>query len=280
MTTPSVSLIVLNYNTRDLTLACLGRFAETATASGWQLLVVDNASTDDSAAIIAAHYPYVEVIRSPANRGYAAGNNLGLRCATGEYVLLLNSDVIVGYGELAALVAALADVPQVAAMSAGLRTADGTAQAFAFGADPSPYELLRRSAARLVGRSAAPNWEMPTAQAVDWVSGACVCIRHAAIRQVGLLDEDFFLYFEDADWCRRMRQAGWRIVYNPTIRVTHLGGTSQPQRTVANRHYYTSLIHYYGKHYGPWAAGLLRLAVRIYASIKPSPAALPPAPHR
>lgn len=263
MTPPSASIVLLNYNTRDLTIACLDRLLPDTATQGWQLIVVDNASNDGSADAIAARFPTVEIIRSDVNRGFAAGNNLGIRHATGDALLLLNSDVIATHAQLATLISYLHRHTQVAAVSAGLRTADGLAQAFAYGDDPSPTYLLRRGLGRLWGNHALHNWDITAPLAVDWVSGACLCVRRQAIEQVGLLDETFFLYFEDADWCRRMRQAGWKIIYNPTVQVTHLGGSSQPRREIANRHYHTSLLLYYRKHYSCAATFLIRMAVTV-----------------
>lgn len=266
--TPLLSIVLLNYNTRELALASLARLVPAAGARGWQLLVVDNASTDGSADAVARSFPGVALIALTENRGYAAGNNRGLEAATGDAVLLLNSDVLVGTEELQALADFLKSHPAVGAVSAGLRAADGAAQAFAFGGDPSPGYLLRRGIGRLLRLPPLHNWAVTQPLAVDWVSGACVCVRRAVIEQIGGLDEGFFLYFEDVDWCRRMREAGWRVVYNPTVQVVHLGGQSQPARRVANRCYGESLRYYYRRYYGPlWTAligGLLAVYTRLF----------------
>ena len=258
--TPPVSLVLLNYNTRALTLESLARLAPDALALGWQVIVVDNASADGSADAVGAAFPAVQLLRLRENRGYAAGNNRGLEVAQGDFVVLLNSDVLVGVAGLQALVDYLAGNPAVGAVSAGLRTAEGAAQAFAFGSDPSPAYLLRRGIGRLLALPPLHSWDTYEPLAVDWVSGACVCVRREVIEQIGGLDEGFFLYFEDVDWCRRMREAGWQVVYNPTVSVVHLGGQSQPERRVANRHYAESLARYYDKWNGRvWGRAIRRL---------------------
>ena len=264
---PPVSIILLNYNTRDLTLASLARLVPVASRLGWQVIVVDNASTDGSADAVAAAFPTVTLLRLTENRGYAAGNNRGLEVATGKAVILLNSDVLVGVAELQALVDYLDTNPEVGAVSAGLRTATGEAQAFAFGDDPSPFYLLRRGLGRLFRLPALHNWAVTEALAVDWVSGACLCVRREVIEQIGGLDETFFLYFEDVDWCKRMRLVGWRVVYNPLVQVIHLGGQSQPARWVANRHYSESLRYFFHKYYGPVPTGLLSVALTVYTRL-------------
>ncbi len=265
------SVVILSYNTRELTLDCLAHFAEPILDRGWQVILVDNGSTDGTAEAVAARFPRVQLIPSPENRGYAAGNNRGLRQARGEVVILLNSDVQTTPEALQALVDYLAAHPDVAAVSAGLRTPDGQPQAFAFGDEPRPSYLLRRGLGRLLGRAPLHDWAVDHPVDVDWVSGACLAVRRAALAQVGLLDEGFFLYFEDVDWCLRMRRAGWRVVYHPGIPVVHLGGASEPGRSAANRLYYQSMARFYRKHYGRlwgWAIHALGLGYRLLLGAK------------
>lgn len=263
MTVP-VSVVILSYNTLALTLDCLARFADPALEQGWQVILVDNGSTDGTAQAVAARFPGVEVIRVPENQGYAAGNNRGLVQARGEAVILLNSDVEATPEALQALVDYLNAHPDVAAVSAGLRTPDGQPQAFAFGDEPAPGYLLRRGLGRLLGRAPLHDWAVDHPVDVDWVSGACLAVRRQALEQVGLLDEGFFLYFEDVDWCLRMRRAGWRVVYNPSIQVIHLGGASEPGRSTANHLYHESLVRFYHKHYGRMWGATVRLSVTMY----------------
>jgi GT2 family glycosyltransferase len=266
--TCSASMIILSYNTRTLTLGCLAQFTDALAVAGWQIIVVDNASTDGTAAAVRSTFPAVQVIIAPANRGYAAGNNLGLRAARGETLILLNSDVIVAPATLIALVDYLARHPDVGAVSAGLRTVSGAAQAHAFGREPTLGLLLWRNAARLFGRAESERWDVDRPITVDWVSGACLAVRAAAVAQAGLLDERFFLYFEDVDWCRRLRAAGWRVVYDPTVSVTHLGGASQTQTATGSPHYNQSLIAYYRKHYGATQTALVAGLLRAYGLLQ------------
>ena len=274
MTTPTpppacpASTIILSYNTRDLTLDCLARFTPALSAAGWQIIVVDNASTDGTAAAVRRAFPAVQVIIAPTNRGYAAGNNLGLAAARGEMVILLNSDVIVTPAVLTSLVDRLPRQPALGALSAGLGTATGAAQAHAFGRDPTLGVLLRRNLARLRGRAESERWDIDRPIAVDWVSGACLAVRAAAIAQAGLLDERFFLYFEDVDWCRRFRAVGWRVVYDPTVTVTHLGGASQTQTAGGSPHYDHSLIVYTRKHSGALPAALTAGLLAVYGLLR------------
>jgi len=262
--TPPISVVVLTYNTRDLVLHCLGMFCADAIRDGWQIIVVDNGSTDGTAQAVAEQFPDVEIVRNEHNLGYAAGNNRGLRRANGDCVILLNSDVLADAASLRALCRYLQAHSQVGAVSAGLRTANGQPQAYAYGGDPSPGYLLKRNVRRWLGLKPLHDWAVSEPIDTDWVSGACVAVRREVFEQVGLLDEQFFLYFEDIDWCLRMRHAGWQVVYNPIISVTHLGGASEPQRTTANRFYYESMIAFYRKHYGDAWATVLRTLLGIY----------------
>lgn len=264
MASPSVSVIVLSYNTRNLTLTCLEHFAPEALATGWEVIVVDNGSQDGTASAVNRKFPQVKVVRSEENRGFAAGVNLGLAQAQGEAILLINSDVLASFAALSALPAFLDAHPQVGALSPRLCTREGAPQAFAYGGDPTLGYLLRRGLHRLLGRGPLHDWAIETPIEVDWVSGACLCVRRETLEQVGLLDERFFLYFEDNDWCLRMRRAGWKVMYVPTVAVVHLGGRSEPERRAAGRHYRESLRYFYQKHYAPPATWLLSAALGVY----------------
>lgn len=262
---PPVSVIVLSYNTCDLTLTCLAQFAADAAAAGWQVIVVDNGSQDETTAAVAQVYPQVEIVRSEQNRGFAAGNNLGLVRSQGNAVILMNSDVLAPFSTLAALPLYLEQHPAVGALSPRLLTQDGAPQAFAFGGDPTLRYLLKRGQRRLLGRPPLHDWAVASPIDVDWVSGACMCVRRAAVEQIGTLDEQFFLYFEDNDWCLRMRKGGWKVMYVPACAVVHLGGRSEPRRRAASRHYRDSLRRFYHKHYSPAANMLIAGALWGYS---------------
>jgi N-acetylglucosaminyl-diphospho-decaprenol L-rhamnosyltransferase len=261
---PPSSIIVLNYNTRDLTLHCLASFAPALYRRGWQIIVVDNGSSDGSAEAFQAQYPFAEIIRSKRNLGFAGGNNLGLRQSGGQVAFLMNSDVLAAADTLQALAYQFEVQPGLGIISAGLRTTSGEAQAFAYGDDPALDYLLRRGARAILRRGPLHRWDVDQPIETGWVSGACLGIRREVIQQIGLLDERFQLYFEDNDWCLRARQAGWKVIYDPRFTVTHLGGQSQPQRQVANQLYYQSMLKFYAKHYGALAVAALRFYLIPY----------------
>jgi GT2 family glycosyltransferase len=264
MTAFPISVIVLNYNTRELTLRCLASFAPALHQRGWHIIVVDNGSSDGSVEALQAQFPFAEIICSERNLSFAGGNNLGLRRAGGAVVFLMNSDVLAAADTLQALAYQFEVRPDAGAISAGLRTSSGEAQAFAYGDDPTLTYLLRRGSRALLRRGPLHRWDVDQPIETEWVSGACVAVRREVIEQVGLLDERFPLYFEDNDWCLRIRQAGWKVIYDPRFTVTHQGGQSQPQRRVANQLYYQSMIKFYTKHYGAFKTLLLKCLLAPY----------------
>jgi GT2 family glycosyltransferase len=261
---PFLTIVVLTHNTCNLVVQCLENFYDQAVRLGWQVIVVDNGSVDGTAHEITRKFPAVKLIRSERNLGFAGGINLGLRQATGQVIVLMNSDVLASAETLEAAAKALLAQPGVGALSPLLRAPNGKPQAFAFGEDQTPGYLLRRGLKALLGLGPMHRWDVGHPLEVDWVSGACMLVRREVVEQVGLLDERFFLYFEDNDWCLRMRRAGWRILYDPRFEVVHLGGASLPQRHRASQIYYQSLIQFTAKHYGSWKAGLLQILVNGY----------------
>ncbi len=277
---PDLSIIVLSWNVRELLRACLNaltddgrRVTAGAPASSFvlrpssltgELIIVDNASADGSPEMVAAEFPEARLIRNAENLGFARANNIGIAASTGRYVLLLNSDTVVPPGALETLVAFMDAQPQAAACSPRLLQPDGAPQPYAFGCDPTPGYLLCRGLARALFRRPLHDWAVAEPIQADWVSGACLLVRRAAIEQVGGLDEAMFMYFEDNDWCRRMRLAGWQVWYAPTAAITHIGGAGLKQNPAARAAYYRSLAHFYGKHYGPVARALLLPALALY----------------
>jgi GT2 family glycosyltransferase len=267
MTSPFLTIVVLTYNTRDLVLRCLENFYSLAIRWGWQIIVVDNGSTDGTDQAVTEKFPAVELIRSERNLGFAAGINLGLQRAVGQVIVLMNSDVLTSAETLKAAAEALLAQPGVGALSPLLRAPDGKPQAFAFGKDQSPGYLLMRGLKALLGLGPMHHWDVKGPLEVDWVSGACMLVRLEVIQQVGPLDERFFLYFEDNDWCLRMRKSGWRVLYDPRFEVIHLGGTSLPQRYQASQIYHQSLIQFTAKHYGPLKAEVVRILLSGYRAL-------------
>jgi GT2 family glycosyltransferase len=232
-----------------------------------ETIVVDNASEDGSAEELAGRGPEIRVITNSTNRGFAQACNQGLRATTAPCVLFLNPDATVSAGAVEALAARLDADDDVGVVGPLTRDPDGTIQV-STGPDLTPAaEWRQRSLVRAV-RSRRPE-ALREADARHsrehepaWVSGACLMARRQALEAVGGFDEAFFLYEEDADLCRRLRGAGWRVVFTPAAEVRHRLGRSMaraPER--ARLEYHRSHLLYYRKHNGPLARGALRLAL-------------------
>jgi len=238
---PSVSAIVVNWNTRELLRECLGALARQG-SSGWlRIVCIDNGSTDGSVEMVQRGFPSVVLVPNPDNVGFARACNQGIELAMAEdgaeYVALVNSDVVVTPDTISALVAQMADHPEVAAVGPALRLADGRLQVGAAGFAPTAWSgigqflflaALTRGWWRGLfldqGRFVGHTRPVP----VDWVGGACVVARVAAIRQVGMLDGRFFLYGEDIEWGCRMGRSSLSVWYIPRLEVLHRQGGSQP----------------------------------------------------
>ncbi len=258
----SVSIVVVTFNARDDAEACLASVHAHPPRRAWDLVVVDNASTDGTADAIAARWPDVQLVRLPVNMGFAAANNVGIRATAGAFVLLLNSDTLVAEGQLEALCAALDADSRAAAVGPRLVDVEGR-QELSYGRMISPLNEPRQKvkARLLVGGPTPVKTRIETAmrqrQYVDWVSGACLLVRRDAADAVGLLDERYFMYCEDVDFCAALRAAGHLILYTPDVQVTHLRGRSRasaPETTA--RRYRDSQLAFYRKHHPRWARAL------------------------
>lgn len=265
--TPRLSIVIVNFNGRGHLEPCLRSLVDHPSSTPAEIVVVDNASTDGSASAVAG-FPGIRLIRLAANVGFSAGNNAGIRATAGELILLLNNDTVVPAGALDRLVARL-DADRAAAI-AGPRLVDGRGEPeLSFGPMISPLgELRQKLVTGLYARRVWPAtaWvRRATARErhVDWVSGACLLVRRRVAEQVGLLDERFFLYTEDVDFCASVRAAGWKVLFTPAAEIVHLRGRS---RATAPRQmhaaYRRSHVAFYEKHH-PRMVPLLRWYLRI-----------------
>ncbi len=260
-----LSVIVVSFNSRDVLRDTLRSALATLGAAGahppaWELFVSDNASSDGSADMVEREFPSVRLLRNPQNLGFSYGNNQALRLCRGRHVLLLNSDTLPARGLFDGLVDFLDTHPEAGACSPRLVSRDGRPQRFAFGGDPLLPYLLRRLWVRLLFRRDVHDWGTADLQETDWVSGACLAVRREAVQAAGLMDEGFFVYFEDADWCRRIRSAGWKVYYVPALSVVHIGGATLGRSAFSRAQYRQSLRRYRDKHYSGLARWLSRLA--------------------
>jgi N-acetylglucosaminyl-diphospho-decaprenol L-rhamnosyltransferase len=264
---PHLSVVIVSWNTAALLRDCLQSLLAGSTGLNVEIIVVDNASPDDSGALVRREFPTVRLIQNTTNAGYARANNQGIAESRAPCVMLLNSDTQAPPGALAGLLDFVASHPEAGAVGPRLVRPNGSPQPYGFGSDPTIGYLLARGLNRLLRRGYLHDWATPVAQTVDWISGACLLARRAAIDQAGLLDENIFMYFEDNDWCLRMRQAGWKIYLAPQVQIVHLGGQSVAGNPSARRVYAQSLRYFYRKHYSRLSQWLLRWLLPIYQRV-------------
>jgi GT2 family glycosyltransferase len=260
-TTPiDVSIVLVSWNTRQLLLDCLEALPAALGNLRADVWVVDNGSSDGSVAAVQHAYPGVRLIPNLENRGFAAANNQAIRASTGRYVLLLNSDTIPQPGSIAALARFLDQQHTAGIVGARLLNADRSLQ-------PS-WAAFPRTWAEIIGKQRRTRRRYATnndtiAYSVDWVGGACLLIRRTTIEQIGVLDERFFMYCEEMDWCLRAKRRGWQICYLPTACVIHLGGQSSRQASTRMKaELYRSKALFFAKHYGHRRAWLFIMLVR------------------
>jgi hypothetical protein len=258
-----LSAIIVNFNAGAALGATLDSLGEGLAGLDWDAVVVDNGSSDGSEAAAGPNEPRVRLLRLGRNLGFARGVNAGLRATDAPFVLVLNPDCALGPGVGAVLHAELAAHDEVAVVGPRVLNPDGSIQESARG-DPNLLtglfgrtSLLSRIAPDLpvVRRNLAARQAVEAgvdSRPVDWVSGACMLVRRAALEEVGGFDEGYFLYWEDADLCRRLRGAGWATRYVPGAAVVHhVGQSSRTARRVAVRAFHRSAYRYYVTHVAP-----------------------------
>ncbi|MBI3974101.1 MAG: glycosyltransferase family 2 protein [Chloroflexi bacterium] len=263
-----LSVVVVSYNSADLLERCLALIVDEASPQT-EVFVVDNASRDGSAALVRERFPHVRLIANERNAGFGAANNAAIRSSTGRYVALVNPDCVVERGSLARLVAFLDRHPRAAVASGRLRHGDGTFQHSAF-RFPSLaqvffdfFPLHRRLAESGLNGRYPRRWDERSFP-IDHPLGAFFCVRRAAIEQVGLFDEGYFMYAEEVDWCYRFKQAGWEVWHCGEAQATHLGGRSTRQRADAMFiELHKSRYRFYRTHYPVWFTHTARWLVRI-----------------
>jgi N-acetylglucosaminyl-diphospho-decaprenol L-rhamnosyltransferase len=263
-----LSVVIVSWNVRPLLERCLASLVECLDPPALQceITVVDNASTDGSLEAVRRRFPQVHLIAQDTNLGFTGANNIGIAGSRGRHILLLNPDTQVLGAPLARMVAYLDARPDIGALGPRLLFPDGSIQpsrrrfpnlATAFLESTVLQEWFPRN--RVLRRYYVQDRRDDEEQDVDWIVGACMLIRRQAWEQVGPLDEGFFMYSEELDWCRRLKTAGWRVVYVPWVSVIHYEGQSSSQ-VVPARHIYfqSSKIRYFRKHHGRVAAEILR----------------------
>ena len=254
----TLAILIVSYNARADLARCLESLHTPPPQVDHEIVVVDNHSSDGSVDA-ARRWPDVRVIALDANVGFARANNIALRATTSVDVLLLNSDTIVPAGAIDRLVAELDREPDVAIV--GPRLVDGSGNAeLSFGRRMAPFNELRQ---KRLGRSAEGERLTRARHYPDWVTGACLLVRRADAEAVGGLDERFFMYTEDVDFCAAIRARGRRVLFTPDVEIVHLRGRSAASAPAAtNAAYRRSQVAFYEKHHPRWAP-VLKLYLRM-----------------
>lgn len=261
-----LSIVIVSYNTRELLSQCLGSIYQSDFQDGLEVFVVDNGSSDGSAQLVRDKYPQVSLMANQRNVGFAAANNQALKQVSGEFILLLNPDTVLARDACESMVKFLQAHSEVAAVGAKLIGPEGDVQR-SWGSFPNlaghifDYLLFGNLWSRL-----SPMPSKKESFEIDWVSGAALMVKQEVIEKVGVLDECFFMYAEEKDWCWRMKKAGWKIYYLPRAQVVHYGEASTSQ-VVSKMHveFYRSQLKFLSKHYGKIYRCLLRSVMAVGA---------------
>ena len=272
-----LSIVIISWNVRELLRRCLQSIvteARPGSADGVfevdgrevEILVVDNASTDGSSEMVRDEFPRIHLIVNDENRGFTAANNQGLALSRGRHLLLLNPDTEIVGDALATMTGYMQANSEVGALGPRLLNTDGSLQSSRRRFPTLSTALVESTVVqewwddnRILRRYYAADTPDDAVQRVDWVTGACLLVRRQAYERVGGLDEGFFMYSEELDWCKRIKDAGWEVVFLPTATVIHHEGKSSEQ-VVPARHIYfqSSKVRYFRKHHGAFQAGALR----------------------
>jgi len=270
-----VSVIIVNWNTRDLLRGCLRSIYQQTREITYEIFVVDNASHDGSAEMVRSEFPQVHLIANTKNHGFAAANNQGIRWALGRYVLLLNPDTIILDAAIDRCVRYADAHSDVGVVGCQVLEDEGRIQRTGF-SFPTPANLfltlsgLSRAFphSRLRGKPELALWDRDSEEDVDVISGMFMLVRRKAFEQVGLLDDAYFVYTEEADWCYRISRAGWRRVFTPIAKIIHLDGGSKSTSQVSTKMFVQlqkSTMIYFRKNLG-FTAWLLAKGIYIVSN--------------
>ncbi|MCX6375738.1 MAG: glycosyltransferase family 2 protein [Armatimonadetes bacterium] len=264
---PLLSIVVVNWNTRELLRACIRSIYATLDPISFEVIVVDNASDDGSAEMVSSDFPEVLLVRNDENVGFAAANNIGLRRASGEFVMLLNPDTELCPGSVARMLDFIKSRPDVGMVGPKLVCADGALQINGQRFPTFLREVMCLTRLSRVfrryhdSRLAWCREDFDINAEVDALAGACMLVRKTVADGVGLLDESFFLYYEDTDWCCRIKKAGWKIWYLGEAVIIHVCAQSAHRYGIhnANKELHRAQYLYWRKHGKAWQAVTLRV---------------------
>lgn len=264
-----LSILIVTWNSQGTIQGCLNSIQKNCHNLNYEVLAWDNLSTDDTVRIIQTEFPKVQLFKSPQNLGFAGGNNCLLEKANSEFILFLNPDTVIMDNSVTKMLEYLKNNPLVAALGPELLYSDSTFQlsyaTFPNLASEFFTKIYQRAAnqRRSLLLKFLANISAETKE-VDWVSGACMLIRKEVLKEIGKFDENFFLYFEDADLCYRMKSIG-KIIYFPKAQVVHVVGSSTKTQSLQTEYHYRKSQLYYYRLHNSWISNLI---LKLYLSLK------------
>ncbi len=264
-----LSIIIVNWNAKEYLLSCVESICHTE-EKGWEIIVADNDSMDGSGREAKEAFPFIHVIQNRENLGFAKAVNQSLQKASGRYVLLLNPDTRVKNGAIQQLVSFMDGCSDAGIAGAQLLNPDGSKQNSIANFPSLATELLNKSLLRGLFPKRFPGKERDYSDPieVDSVIGACMMVRRRALDEVGILDEDYFLFLEETDWCYRMKKVGWKVHHVPGAEIYHFQGKSaQIEKKRARVEYFRSRYHFFKKNRGTgqWFILLIGLLIKLMA---------------
>jgi GT2 family glycosyltransferase len=265
---PDLSIVLVGWNNKAYLEPCLQSLYGGAMRSRFDVVVVDNGSTDGSQEMLRDKFPDVRIIQNDRNLGLGKASNQGIEATRGRFVLLLNNDTLVNGPSFDAMVEFLDNTPKAAAVGGKLLNPDGSVQS-CYNHFPTLLEefLIATRLGELFSKGYPANVTDNELRSVSWVSSACVMLRREALADVGLLDEEYFIYGDELDLQFRLKRAGWQVFFLPHATTIHFGGRSMdrwPRRKMVNR----GKILFYRKNYGPARTALLRLLLAVLSTAK------------
>jgi N-acetylglucosaminyl-diphospho-decaprenol L-rhamnosyltransferase len=264
-----VAIIIISYNTRDLLLECVKSAIESSKTTSTEIIVIDNASEDQSYEAVCKNFPQVIAIRNPINIGFGSACNQAIQATTAPLILLLNSDAHLNQGAFNSLVKCMASEPKCGAAGCRLVNQEGTEITNAWNFLTPLNQPLELLGIPLFNRSRKISLDSHNRDcSVDWVSGACLMLRRAALDQVGLFDQRFFMYSEEEDLCYRLKKHGWSVCYQADQAVLHHGGASATTRINLLRQFYASQLLLLTKHHSHISAAFFALAMKSALLLK------------
>lgn len=255
---PDLSIVLVCWNNKNYLEPCLHSLYEGKLHSQFDVVIVDNGSTDGSQAMLRERFPAVQLIQNDYNVGLGKASNQGIEATCGRHVLLLNNDTLVNGPSFDAMVAFLDENPQVGAVGGKIFNADGTVQSCYNNFSTLLEEfLIATRLGELIAEGYPAIVKDDQVRSVGWISSACLMVRRTALDEIGLLDEAYFIYGDEADLQYRLKQAGWLVYYLPSATIIHFGGRSM-NRWSRRKMVYRGKMLFYKKHYGPLRTAALR----------------------